>query len=86
MQSSEQESLATSSVDAVRDSDREAPLLVGIGEAGATLGISRTTTYKMLREGRFPVPVIRLGGRFRVSKRALERFIESGEEPREIER
>lgn len=51
MKASEQELHATSSEDAGRDSDREAPLLVSIGEAADALGISRTTRYEMVREG-----------------------------------
>ena len=31
--------------------------------AGAILGIGRTKAYEMVREGNFPVPVLRLGRR-----------------------
>lgn len=55
------------------------PLLVGIVEAGATLGISRTAVYAMVKENRFPVPVLRVGDRYRVSRRALEDFIARAE-------
>jgi hypothetical protein len=34
--------------------------------AGAILGIGRTKAYEMVREGNFPVPVLRLGRRILV--------------------
>lgn len=80
MQATEQELHATSSVDGVSDTEREAPsLLIGVAEAAAALGISRTTTYEMVRQGRFPLPVMRIGNRYRVSRAALRDFIEKGQ-------
>ena len=35
--------------------------------AGAILGIGRTKAYEMVREGNFPVPVLRIGRRIMVS-------------------
>ena len=34
--------------------------------AGAVLGIGRTTAHALARAGRFPVPVLRVGRRYRV--------------------
>ena len=34
-----------------------------IQTAGAILGIGRTKAYEMVREGNFPVPVLRIGRR-----------------------
>src|SRR5829696_5180765 len=34
--------------------------------AGAVLGIGRTTAHALARDGRFPVPVLRVGRRYRV--------------------
>lgn len=34
--------------------------------AGSILGIGRTTAYELARTGRFPVPVLRVGRRYRV--------------------
>lgn len=75
MRTDDKEPHATSSVVAVEDSKQEAPALVSIGEAEDALGISRTTRYEMVREGRFPLPVLRVGDRYRVSRKALEDFI-----------
>jgi excisionase family DNA binding protein len=46
-----------------------------VEEAAARLGISRTLAYELAREGRLPVPVIRLGRRVVVSRLALERVL-----------
>lgn len=86
MKAVEPDSHAMSSVVGMKDTERQTPLLVSVGEAAVALGISRTTTYQMLREGRFPVRVIQIGGRYRVPRRDLERFIEGGEQPSERER
>jgi predicted DNA-binding transcriptional regulator AlpA len=53
----------------VTDIDRET---VNIEAAGKILGISRPTAYDLARRDALPVPVIRLGTRMVVSKRALE--------------
>jgi hypothetical protein len=34
--------------------------------AGAILGIGRTTAHALARDGRFPVPLLRVGRRYRV--------------------
>jgi excisionase family DNA binding protein len=46
-----------------------------VEEAAARLGISRTLAYELAREGKLPVPVIRLGRRVVVSRLALERVL-----------
>jgi hypothetical protein len=43
--------------------------------AGAALGISRTHSYALCREDRFPVKVIRAGGRYRVVTADLVRLL-----------
>ncbi len=53
----------------VADIDRQT---VNIETAGKILGISRPTAYELARRDALPVPVIRLGHRMVVSKRALE--------------
>lgn len=35
--------------------------------AGAVLGIGRTTAYRLVRTGTFPVPVMRVGNRYVVA-------------------
>jgi excisionase family DNA binding protein len=50
-------------------------------EAFAELGIDRSTGYKAIRDGTFPLPVIRVGRLIRVPTASLRRLleIESGE-------
>lgn len=45
---------------------------LNIETAGKMLGISRPVAYELARRDQLPVPVIRLGRRMVVSKRALE--------------
>ena len=54
------------------DLDRQT---VNIEAAGKILGISRPTAYELARRDALPVPVIRLGNRMVVSKRALEELL-----------
>lgn len=48
---------------------------LNIEEAGAMLGISRPTSYKLARRDEFPVPIIRLGRRLVVSRDAVENLL-----------
>lgn len=47
------------------------PLTVGIVVAGRALGIGRDTSYKLAKTDKFPVPTIRAGKRYRVSRIVL---------------
>ncbi len=47
------------------------PVSVGIEDAGRAFGISRGLAYRMQREGRFPVPVLRIGRRLVVTRASL---------------
>ena len=55
--------------------------VVSAEEAFDELGIDRTTGYRAIREGRFPVPVIRVGRLIRVPTMALQRLLELGDAP-----
>jgi excisionase family DNA binding protein len=50
-----------------------------VGEVAERLAISRSLAYKLAREDRLPVPVIRLGRRIVVPRRALDRLLRSDE-------
>jgi|ERR1019366_1182680 excisionase family DNA binding protein len=58
-----------------RESERtgEAPLLLTIRETGHALAVSRTTVFRLLREGE--LPAVRLGGATRVPRASVERLI-----------
>jgi len=47
-----------------------------IEEVAALLGLSRNSAYTAAREDRLPVPVIKIGRRMSVSRRALDRFLD----------
>jgi predicted DNA-binding transcriptional regulator AlpA len=44
-------------------------------EAFAELGIDRSTGYKAIRDGTFPVPIIRIGRNIRIPTAALRRIL-----------
>ncbi len=48
------------------DQLRQLPVVVDLVTAAAVLQIGRTTAYDMVRTGRWPTPVFRLGNRIRV--------------------
>ncbi len=56
---------------------------VSADEAFAELGIDRTTGYRAIRAGTFPIPVIRVGRLIRVPTLALRRLVETGTAPDE---
>ena len=55
-------------------------LVYGVVEAGRLLGLGRSASYEAARTGQ--LPVIKIGGRYKVPKRALEKLLDSaGQEP-----
>ena len=54
---------------------RERPVLTA-EEAFAELGIDRSTGYKAIRDGTFPVPVLRIGRLIRVPTQPLRRLLQ----------
>jgi hypothetical protein len=40
--------------------------LTDLVTAGSVLGIGRTTSHRLARDGQFPVPVLRIGHRYHV--------------------
>jgi predicted DNA-binding transcriptional regulator AlpA len=50
---------------------------VNIEAAGKMLGVSRAVAYDLARRDMLPVPVIRLGRRMVVSKRAIEALLDT---------
>lgn len=51
------------------------PELVPIPEASVRLGIHPGTGYRLVREGKFPLPVLVVGSTYRVRRAELEAFI-----------
>jgi predicted DNA-binding transcriptional regulator AlpA len=49
--------------------------LVGIDEAALMLGEDRSTLYRSIKRGDFPLPIVSINGRMRVPRRAIEALI-----------
>lgn len=54
---------------------RNLPSAVDLVTAGRGFGIGRTTSYQLARAGKFPVPVLRLGNCYRVTRADLLRAL-----------
>jgi excisionase family DNA binding protein len=48
---------------------------ISVADAGRLLGVSRGTAYQLVREQRFPVPVLRVGYQLRVPRAPLMRLL-----------
>lgn len=57
------------------------PVVVDVVTAGEVLGMGRTAAYEMARRGDFPVPVLRLGRRYRVATAHLRELLGIDLEP-----
>ncbi|GAA3829016.1 hypothetical protein GCM10022380_54450 [Amycolatopsis tucumanensis] len=55
------------------------PPTIDVPTAGAVLGMNRDKAYKLVRDGEFPLPILRVGKRLRVSTDALLKYL--GVEP-----
>jgi hypothetical protein len=53
------------------DEIRAWPVTVDVPTAGRAFGVGRDEAYRLAREGRFPVPVLRLGRYLRVTRAAV---------------
>lgn len=51
------------------------PVSVDLVTAGRALGLGRTKAHELVRAGTFPVPVLRLGRRYRVMRADLRRVV-----------
>lgn len=49
------------------------PVSVDLETAGKAFQLGRTTSYQLAKEGRFPVPVLRAGNQYRVTRASLLR-------------
>jgi excisionase family DNA binding protein len=48
---------------------------LSVEEVAALLGEHRSTCYRSIERGDFPVPVVTINGRLRIPRRAVERLI-----------
>ncbi len=63
------------------DDLHQLPVVVDLLTAAAVLGIGRTTAYELVRTGRRPTPVLRLGHRIRVPTAALRELLNLSPQP-----
>ncbi len=49
--------------------------LLSVEEAAILLGETRSTLYRAIKDGNFPIPVHRIGSRIRIPRRSIERFL-----------
>jgi excisionase family DNA binding protein len=61
------------------DSHRDRPL-ISVEEAAGELGLSRSALYRSIHKGDLPIPLVKISGRWRIPRRALQRLID-GESP-----
>lgn len=59
------------------------PLTLDLVTAGELLGIRRSTAYALVQEGRFPVRVLKIGKKIRVSRADLLAYLGETPAPRE---
>jgi len=55
------------------------PPVFPVQVASQILGIGRNGTYELIRRGKYPVRVLEVGGRFKVSKYDLLNFLGAGQ-------
>lgn len=67
------------------DDLHQLPVVVDLVTAAAILGIGRTTAYEMVRTGRWPTPVLRLGHRIRVPTAALRELLSLSTEGNDLQ-
>ena len=48
---------------------------VSLAEAAVVLGVHRSTAWDLYKRGEFPVPVLQIGHRLRVTKHHLQRYL-----------
>jgi hypothetical protein len=65
-----------------RDQIRAWPATVDVPTAGRAFGLGRDESYRLEREGRFPVPVLRLGRYLRVIRATVLQALGIDEMPR----
>jgi excisionase family DNA binding protein len=53
-------------------------LTMNIDDVAPLLGINRSTAYELIRRGTFPLPVIRMGRRIVVSRKAVTDLLGDG--------
>ncbi|RBY94079.1 DNA-binding protein [Blastococcus sp. TBT05-19] len=62
------------------------PVVVDLVTAGSVLGMGRSASYEMARRGEFPVPVLKVGHRYRVVSARLRELVGIHDQPTPVTR
>ena len=49
-----------------------------LAELAERMGLGKTTAYQMAQKNELPIPALRIGREYRFSRRAFERWLDSG--------
>lgn len=55
---------------------RPASPLLSVEETAELLGQSRSSLYRSITKGDLPLPIVRIAGRWRIPRRAVERLLD----------
>jgi predicted DNA-binding transcriptional regulator AlpA len=58
--------------------ERAVPATTSLAEAALILGIHKSTAHAFYQQGKFPVPVLRIGTRLRVIKVHIDQYMKTG--------
>ena len=62
-----------------RSSERSgSPAVIDLPEAARLLGVGRTLAYQLVREGRWPTPVVRVGRLIKIPRQPLLEYLGAG--------
>lgn len=65
-----------------RDELAALPTLLDVEAAARVLGVGRSLAYELVREGKWPTPVLRVGRLIRIPSAPLVRLIDGGADAR----
>lgn len=65
-----------------RDELTALPALLDVEAAARALGVGRSLAYELVREGKWPTPVLRVGRLIKIPTAPLLRLIDGGADPR----
>jgi excisionase family DNA binding protein len=65
------------------DPEKPLPAVLDLVRAAALLGLGRTTAYRLVHDGQWPTPVLRLGRQIKIPTQPLLDLLAGGD-PRQV--